>query len=81
MRYEGFLENIYLGNDRVDLEPYTRIEDDPKTEQIIKRYREGIKAYPPDELEKSGKIPESLWKSLKEIGIFGHCLSDGYSLV
>src|SRR5680860_829346 len=75
----GFLEKLYL--DRFDKALFKGLsfpEPDPGAEDIISRYRESIKSYPPAKLEKEGSIPEELMNDLKELGIFGLNISREY---
>ena len=65
----GFLEKLYL--DRFDKALFQGLSfppPDPRTIDIIQRYRELIKAYPPAKLEKEGSIPDELMDGLKELG-------------
>ena len=76
---EGFLERLYL--DRFDLarfQGFSFPEPDPRAEDIIRRYRELIKDYPPAMLEKEGSIPEALLHGLKELGLFGLNIPEKY---
>ncbi len=75
----GFLEKLYL--DRFDKALFQGLsfpEPDPGAEDIISRYREIIKNYPPAKLEKEGSIPKELMDDLKELGIFGLNISKEY---
>ena len=40
-------------------------------EDIIRKYRDLIEDYPPEDLEKKGKIPDPLGQGMKGIGLFG----------
>jgi acyl-CoA dehydrogenase family protein 9 len=79
LRRKGFLEQLYL--DRFDKARYQGLsfpEPDPRAEDIIRRYRELIKDYPPGKLEKEGSIPGELMDGLKELGLFGLNISEEY---
>lgn len=79
LQRKGFLEQLYL--DRFDKARYQGLsfpEPDPRAEDIIRRYRELIKDYPPGKLEKEGSIPRELMEGLKEIGLFGLNISEEY---
>ena len=79
LRRKGFLEQLYL--DRFDKARYQGLsfpEPDPRAEDIIRRYRELIKDYPPGKLEKEGSIPRELMEGLKELGLFGLNISEEY---
>jgi acyl-CoA dehydrogenase family protein 9 len=68
----GFLEQIYLGDfDRDVFEGFFLTVRESRAEDIIRKYRDLIEDYPPEDLEKKGKIPDSLWRGMKEIGLFG----------
>ena len=69
---KGFLESLYL--DKFDKRRFLGLSfppADPRAENIIHRYRELIREYPPTKLEKEGSIPDKLMDGLKEIGLFG----------
>ena len=68
----GFLEELYHGAYREDLllSPGAPV-DQPKVDDFVTRYLEIVKRYNPLELEKDTRIPDSLMKELKDLGIFG----------
>ncbi|TNF48236.1 hypothetical protein EP232_02625 [bacterium] len=75
----GFLEDLYLNSfDKDRFETFIPPDEDPKADEIIRRYHEIIKDYSPAALEKEGSIPEPLWKSLKKIGLFGLNIPEKY---
>ena len=79
LRRKGFLEQLYL--DRFDKARYQGLsfpEPDPRAEDIISRYRELIRNYPPAKLEKEGSIPDELMEGLKELGLFGLNIPEQY---
>ncbi len=69
---KGFLEELYLDTfNRDRFESLSFPGKDPKVEEIIGKYRQLTREYPPTALEKVGSIPDTLMKGLKEIGMFG----------
>lgn len=76
---KGFLETLYLDRfDKARFQGFSFPEPDPRAEDVISRYRELIKNYPPAKLEKEGSIPEELMDGLKEIGLFGLNIPEEY---
>ena len=76
---KGFLETLYLDRfDKARFQGLSFPEPDPRAEDIINRYRELIKNYPPAKLEKEGSIPDELMDGLKEIGLFGLNIPEEY---
>ncbi|MFW5728079.1 MAG: acyl-CoA dehydrogenase family protein, partial [Spirochaetota bacterium] len=75
----GFLEHLYSGELRRDLcyMDFTRV-DERKVEDFVQRYNEIIGAYSPLELEKEGRVPDSLMDSFRELGMFGLTIPKEY---
>jgi acyl-CoA dehydrogenase family protein 9 len=79
LRRKGFLEQLYLDRfDKVRFQGLSFPQPDPRAEDIIRRYRELIKDFPPGKLEKEGSIPKELMDGLKELGLFGLNISEEY---
>lgn len=79
MKFESFLENLYLGN--MDSERFTYTEshpDDPVVKKVVTQFKEISKEYPPAELEKLGRVPDTLLDRLREIGFFGLLIPKEY---
>ena len=75
----GFLEKLLLGSfDEKSYKTLAQAGRDPRAEEIIEKYRELIKDYPPSDLEEKKTIPEPLMKGLKEIGLFGLNVPEKY---
>lgn len=75
----GFLEDLYLNSFDLDrFDGFLPPGKDPRAEEIIQRYHELIKDYPPAVLEKKGAIPDPLWEGLKQIGLFGLNIPEKY---
>lgn len=76
---EGFLETLYLDRfDSARFKSLTFPEPDPRTEEIIRGYRELIRDYSPAALEREGSIPQGLMDGLKELGLFGLNIPEEY---
>ena len=75
----GFLEHLYGGDLRRDLcyMDFTRV-DERKVEDFVQRYSEIVGAYAPLELEKEGRVPDSLMDSFRELGMFGLTIPKEY---
>lgn len=79
MNLESFLGNIYFGS--MDMERFHSFKDlgeDEKTSDIVGKYLEVTKEYPPSYLEKQGTIPAELLEELKKIGFFGLNIPEKY---
>lgn len=76
---KGILEDFYLKNlERRKFDSFKPFILDPRTEKILSEYRQLIADYPPALLEQEGKLPDTLWQGLKEIGIFGLNIPESY---
>jgi acyl-CoA dehydrogenase family protein 9 len=79
MNFESFLGNIYFGSmDMERFHSFQDLEEDEKTREIISRYLEVTKKYPPSYLEQQGTIPAELLEELKKIGFFGLNIPEKY---
>ncbi len=79
MNFESFLGNIYFGSmDMERFHSFQDIEEDGKTREIVSKYLEVTKKYPPSYLEQQGTIPAELMEELKKIGFFGLNLPEKY---
>ena len=79
MNFESFLGNIYFGS--MNMEPFHSfkdLEEDEKTREIVSKYLEVTKQYPPSYLEQQGTIPAELLEELKKIGFFGLNIPEKY---
>ncbi|UCF00817.1 MAG: acyl-CoA dehydrogenase family protein [Deltaproteobacteria bacterium] len=79
MDFESFLGNIYFGS--MDMERFHSFQDlegDEKTREIVSKYLEVTKQYPPSYLEQQGTIPAELLEELKQIGFFGLNIPEKY---
>ena len=79
MKFESFLGNIYFGS--MDMERFHSFQDlegDEKTREIVSKYLEVTKQYPPSYLEQQGTIPAELLEELKQIGFFGLNIPEKY---
>lgn len=68
----GLLEDIYFG--KFNKELLNSIIDRPignKAKKIVGHFLEIIKKYDPVKIEESGIIPDELWQTMKQIGLFG----------
>lgn len=67
-----FLEDIYFGSfDAKRFNSFKDLEEDEKVIDIVQKYLELSEKYPPHYLEQEGKVPEEVFKKLREIGFFG----------
>jgi acyl-CoA dehydrogenase family protein 9 len=72
LEHQPFLAGLYLGRFNHSLfASFTAPSPSPETSKLIDGFRELIKDYPAAALEKTGSVPEELWRGLKELGIFG----------
>ena len=79
MNFDNFLGNIYFGSmDMERFHSFQDLEEDEKTREIISRYLEVTKKYPPSYLEQQGTIPAELLEELKKIGFFGLNIPEKY---
>jgi acyl-CoA dehydrogenase family member 9 len=79
MNFESFLGNIYFGSlDMERFHSFKDLDEDEKTKEIINRYFQVTKKYPPSYLEQQGTIPEELLEALKQIGFFGLNIPEKY---
>ena len=79
MNFESFLGNIYFGSmDMERFHSFQDIEEDGKTREIVSKYLEVTKKYPPSYLEQQGTIPAELMEELKKIGFFGLNIPEKY---
>lgn len=79
MNFESFLGNIYFGSmDMERFHSFQDIEEDGKTREIVSKYLEVTKKYPPSYLEQQGTIPAELMEELKKMGFFGLNLPEKY---
>ncbi|HHP7234316.1 MAG TPA: acyl-CoA dehydrogenase family protein [Desulfobacterales bacterium] len=72
MDFDNFLMNAFWG--RVDPGPFESFQDlqhDEKTRAILREFDALTAEYPPDQLEKEGRIPEAAMERLRTIGFFG----------
>lgn len=79
MNSDDFLSKIYFGS--LDMEKFYTFKDlegDEKTEEIIGKYLEATKKYPPSYLEEQRTIPTELLEELKRFGFFGLNISEKY---
>jgi acyl-CoA dehydrogenase family protein 9 len=79
MNFESFLGNIYF--DYMDMErfhSFKDLEEDEKTREIVSKYLEVTKKYPPSYLEQQGTISAELLAELKKIGFFGLNIPEKY---
>lgn len=79
MNFESFLGNIYFGSmDMERFHSFQDLEEDEKTREIVSKYLEVTKKYPPSYLEQQGTIPAELMEELKKMGFFGLNLPEKY---
>ena len=79
MEKKGFLEKLYQGDfDKEMFMSCHASEISDKGQSILNAYLELAKGYPPLELEEKGELPDELWKSLKEIGMFALTIPEAY---
>jgi acyl-CoA dehydrogenase family protein 9 len=79
VRSRGFLEQLYLDRfDKARFQGLSFSAPDAKATDIIDRYQEIIKDYPPAKLEKEGSIPADLMEALKKLGLFGLNIPEEY---
>ncbi|MEE8622098.1 MAG: acyl-CoA dehydrogenase family protein [Syntrophobacteria bacterium] len=79
MNFESFLGNIYFGSmDMERFHSFQDIEEDGKTREIVSKYLEVTKKYPPSYLEQQGTIPAELMEELKKMSFFGLNLPEKY---
>ncbi|MGD1974889.1 MAG: acyl-CoA dehydrogenase family protein [Desulfobacterales bacterium] len=79
MIFKNFLENLYLGE--LDTEVFQSLsgpKTDDQTSELIKRFQDISKKYPPSNLEKMGKVPKELLAELKTHGFFGLDIPEAY---
>jgi acyl-CoA dehydrogenase family protein 9 len=79
VNHQGFLAELYL--EAFNEQRLTAVEIEalnPRTESIVKAYLELSRNYRPAQLEKEGVIPDALWQGMKDIGIFGLNVPEGY---
>jgi acyl-CoA dehydrogenase family protein 9 len=72
MDFDNFLMNAFWG--RVDPGPFESFQDlqhDEKSRAILREFDALTADYPPDQLEKEGRIPEAAMERLRTIGFFG----------
>ncbi len=75
----SYMEDLYKG--RFDWDTFDSYQENirkEKIEKIIEAYRELLKANPPDEIEKKGKISKKLLKDMASIGLFGLIIPEKY---
>ena len=79
MNFDSFLGNIYFGSmDMERFHSFQDLEEDEKTREIVSKYLEVTKKYPPSYLEQQGTIPAELLEELKKIGYFGLNIPEQY---
>jgi alkylation response protein AidB-like acyl-CoA dehydrogenase len=79
MNFESFLGNIYFGSmDMERFHSFKDLEEDEKTREIVSKYLEVTKKYPPSYLEQQGTISAELLAELKKIGFFGLNIPEKY---
>jgi acyl-CoA dehydrogenase family protein 9 len=79
MNLDSFLGSIYFGSMDMDrFHSFKDLEEDEKTREIVDKYLEVTKKYPPSYLEQQGTIPAELLEELKKIGFFGLNISEKY---
>ncbi|MDH3929694.1 MAG: acyl-CoA dehydrogenase family protein, partial [Deltaproteobacteria bacterium] len=79
MNFESFLGNIYFGSmDMERFHSFQDLEEDEITREVIGKYLEVTKKYPPSYLEQQGTIPAELLEELKKIGYFGLNIPEKY---
>jgi acyl-CoA dehydrogenase family protein 9 len=79
MNFESFLGNIYFGYmDMERFHSFKDLEEDEKTREIVSKYLEVTKKYPPSYLEQQGTISAELLAELKKIGFFGLNIPEKY---
>ncbi len=79
MNFESFLGNIYFGSmDMERFHSFQGLEEDEKTREIVSKYLEVTKKYPPSYLEQQGTIPAELMEELKKMSFFGLNLPEKY---
>lgn len=76
---KGFLEELYGGHYREDLllSPGQPV-DQHKVDDFVSRYFEIVSQYDPLELEHDSRIPDTLMRDLKKLGIFGLTIPTEY---
>jgi acyl-CoA dehydrogenase family protein 9 len=68
----GFLEELYLsGFDSARFDAMVLSGEEPAATRIIDEYRALIKDFPPDVIEKEGRLPDDLMEGMKKVGLFG----------
>ena len=79
MDKEGFLEKLYQGG--FDKELFMSCQGSKGSDKgisILNAYLALAKKYSPIKLEEEGKLPEDLWKGLKETGMFALTIPESY---
>ena len=80
MKFDSFLENLYFGKlDKTKLNYAESSKDAPKVAEIIAKYKEATKDFPPEKLESLKRIPDELLENLKRIGFFGLFIPKEYN--
>ncbi len=79
LKFGNFLADLYLG--RLDTaafaaSPYE--EPGQKAREILERYREVIRQWPPEKLEEEKRVPPELLAAFGQIGLFGLTVPEPY---
>jgi acyl-CoA dehydrogenase family protein 9 len=78
-RFDSFLENLYFGEfDREAFRYREADAADPDVKRLVNGFLEASKEYPPDRLEKLGRVPDDLLDKLKKTGFFGLIIPKEY---
>lgn len=75
----SFLERIYGGTfDPTSFHSYRSPRGSDQTEEVLKKYKELLRAYPPSSIEEKGRIPEEMLRKMAEMGLFGLTIAKAY---
>lgn len=78
MNQLGFLESLLINRHEADLSRYLTPAIGERAKDIVSRFRKLMTQYPAEELEELGQIPDEMWKTMKEIGLFGLTIGTKY---
>ena len=79
MKYDNFLTDVYFGSlDKKIFDSFKDLGIDEKSREFIDKYLAVSKEHPPLDLEKQGKLSQTLLEKLQKINFFGLSIPKEY---
>ncbi len=79
MESTGFLDHLYRGvSDWNLLEVLNGKVDGTRVRTLMESYRELLREYPPEEMERTGHLPGPVLKRMADMGLFGISIPESY---